>query len=120
MKAVIGLGNPEEKYAKTPFLFLLASYSRNEANKWAIDNLRYIDKREKKNYFSKSSSAASAVFRTMLSETDRSWQVITLAQESNKAIGTVSNVKAFLRDRDWINDTSRGEFKLQNIKMYIK
>ena len=52
----------------------------------------------------------------MLSDIDRSWQVITLSKESNKAIGTVSNVKSFLRDRDWINETSRGEFKLQNIK----
>lgn len=52
----------------------------------------------------------------MLSDIERSWQVITLSKESNKAIGTVSNVKSFLRDRDWINETSRGEFKLQNIK----
>lgn len=77
---------------------------------------KYIEKREKKNYFSKSSSAASAIIRTMLSDVERSWQVITLSRESNKAIGTVSNVKAFLRDRDWIYDTCSGEFKLQNIK----
>ena len=77
---------------------------------------KYVEKREKKNYFSKASSAASAIIRTMLSDVDRSWQVITLSKESNKAIGTVSNVKSFLRDRDWIKDTSRGEFKLQNIK----
>lgn len=77
---------------------------------------KYVEKREKKNYFSKSSSAASTIIRIMLSDIERSWQVITLAQESNKAIGTVSNVKAFLRDRDWLIDTSRGEFKLKNIK----
>ena len=77
---------------------------------------KYIEKREKKNYFSKASSAASAIIRTMLSDVGRSWQVITLAQESEKAIGTVSNVKSFLRDRDWINANARGEFKLQNIK----
>ena len=77
---------------------------------------KYIEKREKKNYLSKASSAASAIIRTMLSDIERSWQVITLSKESNKAIGTVSNVKSFLRDRDWINETSRGEFKLQNIK----
>ena len=52
----------------------------------------------------------------MLSDIERSWQVISLAQESDKAIGTVSNVKAFLRERDWITDASQGEFKLQNIK----
>ena len=77
---------------------------------------KYIEKREKKNYLSKASSAASAIIRTMLYDIERSWQVITLSKESNKAIGTVSNVKSFLRDRDWINETSRGEFKLQNIK----
>lgn len=77
---------------------------------------KYIEKREKKNYLSKSSGAASAIIRTMLSDIDRYWQVITLSKASDKAIGTVSNVKSFLRDRDWINDTSRGEFKLQNIK----
>ena len=77
---------------------------------------KYIEKREKKNYLSKASSVASAIIRTMLSDIERSWQVITLSKESNKAIGTVSNVKSFLRDRDWINETSRGEFKLQNIK----
>ncbi|MBQ2886832.1 MAG: hypothetical protein IJE43_24225 [Alphaproteobacteria bacterium] len=77
---------------------------------------KYVEKREKKNYLSKASSAASAIIRTMLSDIDCPWQVITLSQKSKKAIGTVSNVKSFLRDRDWINDTSRGEFKLQNIK----
>ena len=77
---------------------------------------KYIEKREKKNYLSKASGAASTIIRTMLSDIERPWQVITLSKESNKAIGTVSNVKSFLRDRDWINDTSRGEFKLQNIK----
>lgn len=77
---------------------------------------KYIEKREKKNYLSKSSGAASAIIRTMLSDVGRSWKVITLAQESHKAIGTVSNVKAFLRDRDWIKDTSQGEFQLQNVK----
>lgn len=77
---------------------------------------KYIEKREKKNYFSKASSAASTIMRTMLAEPDRSWQVITLARESQRAIGTVSNVKSFLRDRDWIEDTEQGEFKLQNIK----
>lgn len=76
---------------------------------------RFIVKREKKNYLSKSSGAVSAIMRTMLNAPQQQWQVITLAQESGKAIGTVSNVKSFLRDRDWIKDCS-SEFKLQNIK----
>lgn len=77
---------------------------------------KYIERKEKKNYFVKSSGAASAIIRTMLSDFKRSWQVIELSKEANKAIGTVSNVKAFLRDRDWIEDTSHREFKLKNIK----
>lgn len=76
---------------------------------------KYILKKGKKNYFSKSSGAASAIIRTMLNVPQKQWQVITLAKESGKAIGTVSNVKSFLRDRDWIKE-SASEFKLQNIK----
>lgn len=83
-------------------------YVSGQANKFVV-------KREKKNYLSKSSGAASAIIRTMLNVPQRQWQVITLAQESGKAIGTVSNVKSFLRNRDWIKDCSH-EFKLHNIK----
>ena len=39
----------------------------------------------------------------------------TPAQESNTALGTVSNVKSFLLARDWI-DKSTTEFRLQNIR----
>ena len=83
-------------------------YISGQANK-------FIVKREKKNYLSKSSGAASAIMRTMLNEPQRQWQVKALAWESEKAIGTVSNVKSFLRDREWIQETSSG-FKPQNIK----
>lgn len=77
---------------------------------------KYIEKREKKNYFSKTSGAASAIIRTMLEDIECFWQVITLAQKSKKAIGTVSNVKAFLRARDWIEETGRSEFRLTNAR----
>lgn len=76
---------------------------------------KFVIKKEKKNYFSKSSGAASVIMRIMLNVPQHQWQVRTLAQESGKAIGTVSNVKSFLRDRDWIKE-STPEFKLQNIK----
>ncbi len=78
-------------------------------------NNRFVEKRENRNYLSKSSSAASAVIRTMLNEPHRKWQVVILCHESGKAMGTTSNVKRFLSDRDWICDTENG-FKLQNIK----
>lgn len=83
-------------------------YVSGQANKFII-------KKEKKNYLSKSSGAASAIMRTMLNVPQRQWQVKSLAQDSGKAIGTVSNVKSFLRDRDWITESMPG-FKLQNIK----
>lgn len=92
-------------YILTRRIFL---YVSGQANK-------FIVKKEKKNYFSKSSGAASAIMRTMLNEPQKQWQVITLAQKSGKAMGTVSNVKGFLRDRDWIKD-ERTEFQLQNIE----
>jgi len=39
--------NNENIYKKTPFLFILASYSRNKAIEWADENLRYVQKAEK-------------------------------------------------------------------------
>lgn len=83
-------------------------YVSGQANK-------YIIKKEKKNYLTKSSGAASAIIRTMLNEPQKQWQVTSLARESGRAMGTVSNVKSFLRDKDWIDEDTT-EFKLQNIK----
>lgn len=77
-------------------------------------NNQFVEKRENRNYLSKTSGAASAVIRTMLNDPYREWQVKTLCHESGKAIGTSSNVKRFLSDRDWIRYTENG-FKLQNI-----
>lgn len=76
---------------------------------------KYIQHREKKNYFSKSSSAASVVMRTMLDKPHSVWQVKHLSELTGKAIGTVSNVKKFLSDHDWIVETPQG-FTLCNIK----
>lgn len=83
-------------------------YVSGQANKYSV-------KKEKKNYLAKSSGAASAIMRTMLNEPRKQWQVTSLARESGRAIGTVSNVKSFLRDRDWIKEGTTA-FKLQNIK----
>ena len=92
-------------YILTKRIFLHVS---GQANK-------YIAKREKKNYLSKSAGAVSTVLRTMLNEPQRLWQVVTLAEESGRAIGTVSNMKKFLLDRDWLKTEGAG-FRLQNIK----
>lgn len=76
---------------------------------------QFIEKREKKNYLSKSSSAVSAVIRTMLNDPDKLWKVKELSEVSGKAIGTVSNVKVFLTEKDWIDDQIY-RFRLKNIK----
>ncbi|MDO4545424.1 MAG: type IV toxin-antitoxin system AbiEi family antitoxin [Bacillota bacterium] len=79
---------------------------------------KYIEKRERKNYLSKSSGAASAIMRTMLDEPEQMWKVKSLAQKTERAIGTVSNVKNFLLTKDWIEDCSQG-FKVKNIKEWL-
>ena len=76
---------------------------------------KYIEKREKKNYFSKASGAASSILRTMLNTPFACWQVNVLSEITSKSIGMVSNVKSFLRDRDWIEEYPHG-FELRNIK----
>lgn len=75
----------------------------------------YKEKREKKNYFSKTSEAASTIMRTMLDKPFSEWQVNGLSEITNKSIGMVSNVKSFLRERDWIEDKSNG-FALKDIE----
>ncbi len=92
-------------YILTQRIFVYISGKANE----------FIIKKEKKNYFSKTAGAASAIMRTMLNTPGKQWQIITLAQESGKAVGTVSNVRAFLRDRDCIRDEYSG-FRLQNVR----
>lgn len=76
---------------------------------------KFIAKREKKQYLSKSSTATSVILRTMLDKPTAFWGVRVLAEITGKAIGTVSNVKSFLKDRDWIEEYPHG-FQLRNIK----
>lgn len=76
---------------------------------------KYIEKRERKNYFSKTSGTASAIMRTMLDSPYSCWQVRSLSEIANRSIGMVSNVKAFLYERDWIEEYPHG-FRLKNIK----
>lgn len=77
---------------------------------------KYVEKREKKNYFSKSSGATSAIIRTMLDKPFEKWQVKQLCEETGKSLGMVSNVKRFLKERAWIDEDIEGKFSLTNIK----
>lgn len=75
---------------------------------------QYKKLERKRDYFSKSASAASAVMRTMLEEPYARWRVKQLSELTDRAIGTISNVKKYLQDRDWIEETEQG-FTLRNI-----
>lgn len=46
--------------------------------------------------------------RTILNDYRKIWHVKELAQMTGKAIGTVSNVKAFLYDHAWIREQNGG------------
>ncbi len=76
---------------------------------------RYIQKRERYGYFQKGSSAASAVLRTIMDAPYVHWQVKQLSELTGKAIGTVSNIKNFLKSQDWIQEYSHG-FQIRNIE----
>ena len=78
---------------------------------------KYVQLRENKNYFSKSASAASAVMRTMLDQPHSLWQVKQLAEITGKAIGTISNVKKFLMEQEWAEESAAG-FRLRNIQFH--
>ncbi len=86
---------------------------------YAGNKNKYVDKKTKKKYLEKSSEATSAILRTMLADYDAWWQVYTLAEKTQKAIGTVSNVKSFLRERDWIEEAEDGRFRLKNAKEFL-
>lgn len=79
----------------------------------------YIDRREKRNYFSKTASAASAIMRTMLDDPDKMWKVKELSEATGKALGSVSNVKAFLRDRDWLEEQGQS-FRIKNTRELLR
>jgi len=44
---LLNLAQNEEKYEKTPFLYLVSSYSRNKSLDWAYEKLTYKNKIKK-------------------------------------------------------------------------
>lgn len=40
------IANNDEKYQKTPFLYLISSYARNKSLHWANDRMEYIGKKQ--------------------------------------------------------------------------
>lgn len=80
---------------------------------------KHKEHRQKQDYFSKNATAASVVMRTMLDRPKNSWQVKYLSEITGKSLGTVSNVKKFLQDRDWIEESQQG-FALKDAKEMLR
>ena len=40
------IANSDEKYKKTPFLYLISSYARNKSLDWARNKMEYVGKKE--------------------------------------------------------------------------
>jgi len=79
----------------------------------------YKDQRQKRDYFSKKASAASAVLRTMLSDMHAVWTIKSLSETTGKALGTVYNVKKFMLEQDWIKKYPHG-FTVQNADEIVR
>lgn len=72
-----------------------------------------------RNYFSKRSSAASAILREMTVHPYEAMYVKTIAEKTKKSIGAVSNVKAYLMEHGWAEEYEKG-FRLCNIDELLK
>lgn len=72
-----------------------------------------------RNYFSKRSTAASAILREMMEHPYEAMYVKTIAEKTKKSIGAVSNVKAYLMEHGWAEEYEKG-FRLCNIDELLK
>lgn len=134
-----------KNYYKTEFFIFIAPYITEETGQFLFENgisymdlsgncyiitdriiihsignkNKYIEKREQKNYFTKSSVTTSVILRTMLEDYTKIWQVKKLSELTKKSIGAVSNVKRFLLNKDYITVYDNG-FRLNNIGELLK
>lgn len=92
-----------------PPLFILMEGKPNRFTKYEYD----------RNYFGRKSSAASALLRTLLQDHKRIWKVQELAERSGKGLGTAANVKSFLVDHGWAEDSRQG-FRLCQIEELLR
>lgn len=72
-----------------------------------------------RNYFGRKSSAASALLRTLLHDYKRVWKVQELAEQSGKSLGAAANMKSFLADHGWAEDSKQG-FRLCQIEELLR
>ena len=80
---------------------------------------QFKDHEYNRNYFSKRSSAASAILREMMVNPYEVMHVKTIAEKTKKSIGAVSNVKAYLTEHGWAEEYEKG-FRLSNIDEMLK
>ena len=80
---------------------------------------QFKDHEYNRNYFSKRSSAASAILREMMVTPYEVMHVKTIAEKAKKSIGAVSNVKAFLLEHGWAEEFNKG-FRLSNTDEMLK
>lgn len=92
-----------------PPLFILIEGKPNRFAKHEYD----------RNYFGRKSSAASVLLRTLLQNHRKTWKVQELAEQSGKSLGTAANVKSFLVDHGWAED-SKGGFRLCQIEEMLR
>lgn len=92
-----------------PPLFILMEGRPNRFTKYEYD----------RNYFGRKSSAASALLRTLLQDHKRIWKVQELAERSGKSLGAAANVKSFLVDHGWAEDSKQG-FRLCQIEELLR
>lgn len=50
----------------------------------------------------------------MLDTPDKWWKVKELSETTGKGLGTVSNVKSYLRDKEWLEERDHKDFRLKN------
>lgn len=92
-----------------PPLFILMEGKPNHFAKQEYD----------RNYFGRKSSAASALLRTLLQDYKRIWKVQELAEQSGKSLGAAANMKSFLVDHGWAEDSKQG-FRLCQIDELLR
>ena len=80
---------------------------------------KYIQNRSKKNYLARRSVTVSKVLRQMLTEPNRYWQINELAKEAGASLGSVSNVKQFLIEKDWLT-AAKKQFRIGRAGALLK
>lgn len=80
---------------------------------------KYVLKKSKKKYLVRSSLKVSKILREMMASPERFWQINELSKITETSLGTVSNVKQFLLEKDWIIENEK-KFRIGNAGELLK